>query len=43
MTAARPPYDEVSISPRAPGLQLGKPDYLVGNFVHAVKSMPYTL
>ena len=28
---------------RAPGLVLGEPDYLVGNFVHAVKSMPYTL
>ena len=28
---------------RAPSLQLGDPDYLVGNFVHAVKSMPYTL
>jgi len=28
---------------RAPGLELGDPEYLVGNFVHAVKSMPYTL
>jgi cytochrome P450 len=28
---------------RAPGLELGEPDYLVGNFVHAVKSMPYRL
>jgi len=28
---------------RAPGLELGKPDYLVGNFVHAVKSVPYQL
>jgi cytochrome P450 len=28
---------------RAPGLQLGEPDHLVGNFVHAVKSMPYEL
>jgi cytochrome P450 len=28
---------------RAPGLQLGEPDYLVGNFVHAVKSVPYEL
>ena len=28
---------------RAPALQLGDPNYLVGNFVHAVKSMPYTL
>ncbi len=28
---------------RAPGLELGEPDYLTGNFVRAVKSMPYTL
>jgi cytochrome P450 len=28
---------------RAPSLELGNPEYLVGNFVHAVKSMPYTL
>lgn len=28
---------------RAPTLQLGEPDYLTGNFVRAVKSMPYTL
>jgi cytochrome P450 len=28
---------------RAPGLKLGEPNYLVGNFVHAVKSLPYTL
>jgi len=28
---------------RAPGLEVGDPTYLVGNFVHAVKSMPYTL
>jgi cytochrome P450 len=28
---------------RAASLQLGEPDYLVGNFVHAVKAMPYTL
>jgi cytochrome P450 len=28
---------------RAPGLELGEPDYLVGNFVHAVKSVPYEL
>ena len=26
---------------RAPDLQVGEPDYLVGNFVHAVKAMPY--
>ena len=28
---------------RAPTLQLGEPSYLTGNFVRAVKSMPYTL
>jgi cytochrome P450 len=28
---------------RAPGLQLGEPEYLVGNFVRAVKRMPYTI
>jgi hypothetical protein len=28
---------------RAPGLELGEPNYLVGNFVHAVKSVPYQL
>ena len=28
---------------RAPGLQLGEPDYLVSNFVHGVKSLPCTL
>jgi len=28
---------------RAPNLRVGEPEYLVGNFVHAVKSMPYTL
>ncbi|KQS00403.1 cytochrome [Williamsia sp. Leaf354] len=28
---------------RAPGLTLGDPEYLVGNFVHAVRSLPYTL
>ncbi|GAA2055460.1 cytochrome P450 [Williamsia deligens] len=28
---------------RAPGLVLGEPEPLVGNFVHAVRSMPYTL
>lgn len=28
---------------RAPNLRLGQPEYLVGNFVRAVKSMPYTL
>lgn len=28
---------------RAPGLQLSDPKYLVGNFVHAVKTMPYEL
>lgn len=28
---------------RAPGLQLGDPAYLVGNFVHAVRTMPYEL
>lgn len=28
---------------RAPTLQLGEPDYLTGNFVRAVKAMPYTL
>jgi len=28
---------------RAPTLRLGEPEYLTGNFVRAVKSMPYTL
>jgi cytochrome P450 len=28
---------------RAPNLTLGQPDYLVGNFVRAVKSVPYEL
>jgi cytochrome P450 len=28
---------------RAPGLQVGEPEYLAGNFVHAVKSMPFTV
>ncbi len=28
---------------RAPSLRLGEPEYLTGNFVRAVKSMPYTL
>lgn len=28
---------------RAPTLRLGEPTFLTGNFVHAVKSMPYTL
>lgn len=28
---------------RAPVLEVGEPKYLVGNFVHAVKSMPYTI
>ena len=28
---------------RAPGLELGEPDYLTGNFVRAVKSMPFTV
>ncbi|MFT4263822.1 MAG: cytochrome P450 [Nocardioides sp.] len=28
---------------RAPTLRVGEPDYLAGNFVHAVKSMPYAL
>jgi len=28
---------------RAPNLEVGDPEYLVGNFVHAVKSMPYKL
>ncbi|MBT0568520.1 cytochrome P450 [Williamsia sp. CHRR-6] len=28
---------------RAPNLVLGQPEYLVGNFVHAVRAMPYTL
>jgi cytochrome P450 len=28
---------------RAPNLQLGEPEYLTGNFVRAVKRMPYTL
>lgn len=28
---------------RAPTLQLGEPEYLTGNFVRAVKTMPYTL
>jgi hypothetical protein len=25
---------------RAPGLELGEPEYLTGNFVRAVKSLP---
>ncbi|GAB4008814.1 cytochrome P450 [Nocardioides ultimimeridianus] len=28
---------------RAPTLQVGEPEYLTGNFVRAVKAMPYTL
>ncbi|MDX1875092.1 cytochrome P450 [Mycolicibacterium sp. 120266] len=28
---------------RAPTLRVGEPEYLTGNFVHAVKSLPYTL
>ena len=28
---------------RAPTLRVGEPEFLVGNFVHAVKSLPYTL
>jgi cytochrome P450 len=28
---------------RAPNLRVGEPVYLTGNFVHAVKSLPYTL
>ncbi len=28
---------------RAPGLRLGEPSYLAGNFVRAVKSLPYSL
>jgi cytochrome P450 len=28
---------------RAPGLRVGQPEYLTGNFVRAVKSLPYTL
>jgi cytochrome P450 len=28
---------------RAPNLRVGEPEYIVSNFVHAVKSMPYTL
>jgi cytochrome P450 len=28
---------------RAPNLRVGEPEYLVGNFVRAVKSLPYTL
>ncbi|TDL11701.1 cytochrome P450 [Mycolicibacterium obuense] len=28
---------------RAPNLRVGEPEYLTGNFVHAVKSLPYTL
>jgi cytochrome P450 len=28
---------------RAPNLEVGEPEFLVGNFVHAVKSMPYRL
>lgn len=28
---------------RAPTLRVGEPQYLTGNFVHAVKSLPYTL
>ena len=28
---------------RAPSLRVGQPEYLTGNFIHAVKSLPYTL
>ncbi|MGU3500964.1 cytochrome P450 [Mycobacterium sp. C31M] len=28
---------------RAPNLRVGEPEFLTGNFVHAVKSLPYTL
>jgi cytochrome P450 len=28
---------------RAPNLRVGEPEYLTSNFVHAVKSLPYTL
>ena len=28
---------------RAPTLRVGEPEYLTGNFVRAVKSLPYTL
>ncbi|MGN7780428.1 cytochrome P450 [Mycolicibacterium sp. 22603] len=28
---------------RAPNLRVGEPEYLTGNFVHAVKSLPYSL
>jgi hypothetical protein len=28
---------------RAPKLRVGEPEFLVGNFVRAVKSLPYTL
>jgi cytochrome P450 len=28
---------------RAPNLRVGDPEFLTGNFVHAVKSLPYTL
>ncbi|BBW99668.1 cytochrome [Mycolicibacterium moriokaense] len=28
---------------RVPNLRVGEPEYLTGNFVHAVKSLPYTL
>jgi cytochrome P450 len=28
---------------RAPTLRVGTPEYLTGNFVHAVKSLPYTI
>jgi cytochrome P450 len=28
---------------RAPTLRVGEPEFLTGNFVHAVKSLPYTL
>ena len=28
---------------RAPTLRVGDPEFLTGNFVHAVKSLPYTL
>lgn len=28
---------------RAPNLRVGQPEYLTGNFVHAVKSLPYSL
>jgi cytochrome P450 len=28
---------------RAPTLRVGEPEYLVSNFMHSVKSLPYTL